>query len=104
MTCDMPYDEIAKDAIAGRQVVVFCTSERQVDEHRRAIAAAARRLDARRVVVPRKGMQVDIDNSAVRLVRTNGLDGRGMRADVAYLSAGARMQHELAWLMQAEVK
>lgn len=104
MTCDMPYDEIAKDAISGKQVVVFCASQRDADEHKKAIAAAARRLGARHVVSPRRDRRVDVDNSVVRLVLTNGLDGRGMQADVAYLSVGARMQHELATLMQAEVK
>lgn len=104
MTSEMPYEEIAEDAIAGRQVVVFCASPRQADEHKRAIAATARRLGARHVVSPSRDRRVDIDNSVVRLVLTNGLDGRGIDADVAYLSVGTRMQHELAACMGAEIK
>lgn len=104
MTCDMPYDEIAADAISGRRVVVFCESWRQADAHKRAIAATARRLGARHVVAPRRDWRVDIDNAVVRLVLVDGLDGRGAQADVAYLGSAARMQHELAALMGAQVK
>lgn len=104
MTSEMPYEEITNDAMAGKQVVVFCESSRQADEHKKAIAATARRLGARNVVSPRRDRRVDIDNSTVRLVLTNGLDGRGIAADVAYLSVSARMQHEQAAYMGAEVK
>lgn len=100
----MPYEEIVKDAIAGKRVVVFCARPGQTDEHKKAIAATARRLGARHVVAKRHGRRVVIDNSVVRLVLTNGLDGRGITADVAYLSVGARMQHELAACMGAEIK
>lgn len=100
----MPYDEIVKDAIAGKQVVVFCMSGSQAERYKTAIAATARKLDARRVVAPRRDRRVYINNSSVQFVLVNGLDGRGMMADVAYLSPSARMEHELAALMQAEVK
>ena len=103
MPSEMPYEEIARDAIAGKQVV-FCASLRQADEHKKAIAAAARRLGARHVVAPRRDWRVDVGNAVVRLVLTNGLDGRGAQADVAYLGSATRMQHELAALMGAQVK
>ena len=101
---EMPYEDIAKDAIAGKQVVVFCDSQRSADDHKKAIAATARRLGANHVVAPRCDRRVDIDNSVVRLILANGVDGRGIVADVAYLSLSARIQHEHAGLMQATVK
>lgn len=104
MVYDMSYEDIAKDAIAGKQVAVFCESKTQVNRHKKAIAAAARRLGARHVVVPRRDGRVDIDNSVVRLVLGNGIDGRGYRVDAVYLSESARMQHEFAALMGGEVK
>ena len=101
---EMPYEDIAKDAIAGKQVVVFCDSKRSVEYHKKAIAATARRLEAKHVVTPSRYRRVDIDNGVVRLILANGVDGRGIVADVAYLSTSARIQHEHAGLMQATVK
>jgi len=101
---EMPYEDIAKDAIAGKQVVVFCDSQRSADNIKKAIAGEARRLGASHVVAPYRDRRVDIDNSVVRLILANGVDGRGIVADVAYLSHSARLQHEYAGLMQATVK
>lgn len=104
MTYDTPYEDIVKDAIADKQIVVFCDSQRSADDHKKAIAATARRLGAKHVVAPRRDRRVDIDNSVVRLILANGIDGRGIIADVVYLSRSARMQHEYVALMQATVK
>lgn len=104
MPSEMPYEEIAEDAIGGRRVVVFCESNVQAERHKAPIAAAARRLGARNVVSPRRDRRVDIGGTSVRLVLTNGLDGRGLSADVVYLSTCARMQREMAACMGAEVK
>lgn len=103
---EMPYEEIVKDAmdVNGKTIVVFCDSQRSADDYKKAIAATARRLGAKHVLAPRRDRRVDIDNSLVRLILTNGVDGRGIVADVAYLSTSARIQHEHAALMQATVK
>lgn len=105
MVNDLPYEDIVNDAISGKQVVVvFCDRYEDAERHKKAIAATARRMNARCVVAPRRDRRVDIDNSVVRLVITNGTDGRGVIADVAYLSEKARMQRALATLMGAEIK
>ena len=96
MTYDHPYEDIAKDAMAGRQVAVFCENSEQVKPCKNGIAAAAKRLGARQVVFPLRDRRITIDGNPVRLLLANGFDGRGMSFDVVYLSESARYQFEFA--------
>lgn len=104
MAYDIPYDSIAKDAMDGRRVAVFCDTQTQVKLCKNGIAAAAKRLGASKVTYPLRDRRLVIDGNAVRLLLTNGLDGRGLKADVVYLSESARMQREFAGLMGGEAK
>ncbi len=104
MTYDHPYEDIARDAMAGRRVAVFCDTQMRVKLCKNGIAAAAKRLGASKVVYPLRDRRLVIDGNVVRLLLTNGLDGRGLKADVVYLSESARMQHEFAGLMGGEVR
>lgn len=99
-----PYDEVAQSALDGKAVVVFCGSMAQLKGAKQAVAAHARRLGARKVVCPHRDGRVDVDGNSVRFLLANGIDGRGMTAEVAYLSESARLQIEFAHLMGAEVR
>lgn len=96
---ELDCDEVARDAMDGKRVAVFCDGQTQATQHKNGIAAAARRAGAVKVVSPVRDRRVDIDGHAVRLFLANGLDGRGFSADVVYLSDSARMQHDYARLM-----
>lgn len=104
MTYDHPYEDIAKDAIDGKQVAVFCENSEQVKLCKNGIAAAAKRLGARRVVYPLRDRRITIDGNPVRLLLANGFDGCGMSADVVYLSESARYQFEFARTAEAVVQ
>lgn len=104
MNFDMPYDEVAADAMAGRKVVVFCDTDAQARRCKDRIAAAAHRAGARSVVRPMRDRRVEIDGNVVTLLLVGGYDGRGLAADVVYLSERAKLQHEYAAVTQAQVK
>lgn len=102
MLIDVPYEAIARDAMDGKRVAVFCDSQRQADAHGLRIAAAAKDLGAKSAVCSRRRRVVNIDGNLVHLFLTGG-DGRGYSADVVYLSDLARMQHEWGRLMGATI-
>ena len=104
MTYDHPYEDIARDAMAGKRVAVFCESDADVKLCKNGITAAAKRLGARRVVHPLRDRRITIDGNHVRLLLANGYDGRGWKADVVYLSDAARYQFEYAEGCKAIVK
>ena len=104
MMYDTPYEDIARDAMDGRRVAVFCTRDVQAKLCKNGIAAAAKRLGAKRVVYPLRDRRVTIDGNPVRLFLTNGFDGRGTNADVVYLSESARYEIEFARTVGAVVK
>lgn len=104
MTYDMPYEAIARDAMDGKHVAVFCDSQNQLKTHKNGVAAAAKRLGAEKVMHPMRDRRVDVDGNSVRFLLTNGIDGRGLTADIVYLSELARMQMEFAHLMGATTK
>ena len=104
MAYDTPYEDIAKDAMAGRRVAVFCDSQTQMKLCKNGIAAAAKRLGARKVVYPLRDKRITVDGNPVRLFLTNGLDGRSTTSDVVYLSETARMQFDHARTVGAIVK
>jgi len=56
------------------------------------------------VVYPLRDKRLSIDGNAVRFCIPNGLDGRGLRADVVYLSESARCQFEYAKVVSASIK
>lgn len=93
---DTPYEDVAKDAMDGRRTVVFCDTDTDIKLCKNGIAAAAKRLGARRVVYPLRDKRLSIDGNAVRFCIPNGLDVRGLRADAVYLSESARCQFEFA--------
>lgn len=96
---ELDCDEVARDAMDGRRVAVFCDCQNQAKRHKDGVAAAARRAGAAEVVNPARDRRVDIDGHSVRFFLANGLDARGFSADVVYLSDSARMQHDFARLM-----
>ena len=101
-----PYHLIARDAIEGRRVAVFCDNVRQVERAKDGVYAALLDLGADRSEVrrSRREPKVRVRGRAVDFLLTNGIHGRGMAADVVYLSESARMQGELARLMGGEVR
>lgn len=101
---DTPYEDVAKDAMDGKRVAVFCDTDTDIKLCKNGIAAAAKRLGARKVVYPLRDKRLSIDGNTVRFCIPNGLDGRGMSADVVYLSESARYQFEYAKVVSASIK
>lgn len=98
------YEDIARDAMDGRRVVAFFDTDSQLRLLKNGIAAAAKRLGARKVVCPLRARRLVIDGNSVGLCAANGLDSRGRKADVVYLSDSAREQFDFAALVGATVK
>jgi len=106
MTCDFPYHLIAKDVIEGRKVAVFCDHMTQMEDARKRLVTALLDMGAARheVKLPRDRHRMSVRGREVRFLLANGVDGRGMAADVVYLSGSARMQKEFARLMGGEIR
>ncbi|MDO4807581.1 MAG: hypothetical protein Q4A07_10065 [Coriobacteriales bacterium] len=95
-----PYHLIAQDALDGRKVAVFCDNQSQVDRTKNLVYDALLDLGANKTDVSqsKSAPRVTVRGNAVEFLLTNGVDGRGMSADVVYLSESARMQNEFALL------
>lgn len=104
MLIDVPYEAIARDAMDGKRVAVFCDGQNQLKMHKRGVAAAAKRMGTTKVTHPMHDRRVDVDGNSVRFLIANGIDGRGLTADIVYLSESARMQVEFAHLMGATIR
>ena len=103
---DFPYHLIARDVIEGRKVAVFCDHMTQMDQARRELLGALLDMGIERneIKVPRDKHYILARGRKVDFLLTNGVDGRGMAADVVYLSRSARMQGEFALLMGGEAR
>jgi len=106
MDCAHPYHLIAQDALDGRKVAVFCDSEGQVKRARHGTVAALLDLgvDLSDVTCPRNEYKVRVRDRTIDYLLADGIHGRGMAADVVYLSESARMQGEFARLMGGDVR
>lgn len=96
-------DAIAAQVLSEKSVVVYSDTKAQLDRNRKALYAALVRAGADRVSCPRSANCVRVGSRSVDFLLTNGYNGRGMSPDVVVLSDSARMQHEQAAIMRAEV-
>ena len=103
MKLEMPYNEIAKDAKAGKRVAVFCDNAAQANRTQDNVFWFVKQMDDNAVNHPRY-RRIDVDDGEVSFFLLNGYEGRGSIADVVYLSESARHQYEYASIVQAEVK
>lgn len=97
------YEEIARDAMDGKHVAVFCDSSTGIKLCKNGVAAAAKRLGARRVVYPLRDRRITVDGNPVRLFVTGGFSHRGYKPDSVYLSESARAQLDFATKVGATV-
>jgi hypothetical protein len=103
MKLEMPYIEIAKDAKAGKHVVVFCDNATQANRTQDNVFWLIKQMDDNAVNHPRY-RRINVGDGEVSFFLLNGYDGRGYDADVVYLSESARRQYEYASIVNAEVK
>lgn len=98
------YEDMARDAIDKKRVAVFCDDQTDLKLCKNGIAAAAKRLGARKVVYPLRDRRITVDGNPVRLFMADAITHRGTSADVVYLSESARRQFDFASAAGAIVK
>ena len=102
MKLEMPYNEIAKDAKAGKRVAVFCDNAAQANRVQKDVWRDCRLTKG--AVNRTRYRRIEVGDGNVNFFLLNGYEGRGFDADVVYLSESARRQYEYASIVQAEVK
>ena len=104
MNLGIPFDEIAHDAMDGKRVTVFCDNATQAKWVQDDVLRSMKQMDVHKVVANSRNRSIRVGDGVVHFLLLSGYDGRGLDADVVYLSVSARKQYEYASIVQAEVR